>query len=570
MKKTLLFLFLIALSSMSFAINPDAVDSINVKIKRSGSLEPMGSISSASLMLYMPQGGVKSIDVNGAEWSYGYDEFGNKIINLTWKTINEEVFYTIDIEADNAARHLYSEKAIGSNLNYVNDTLPKIKEMAYPYEKSLKKITELSKLVHDYITYDKSFAGRQQSVAWILENKRGVCAEYARMLVSLLHANEIPARYVNGYTYSESDGKLIGHTWVQVLMEDGSWAEFDPTWLEGGYIDATHIRTAYLPDPNQTEILVYTGTASLKWKQNEDDVTIIQYSSKNTTEILAKPASFGINAYGFVDADISSNECQMARISAISCLMDNDHDMLKIISPDRIEWICKDTKLYWPFYTENLDSDYKYTCPVSVYTQQGARSDVNISLENTKNNNDAYITGPETVQINEEFSLSHNKGGTFFSPNITGTGENPWRISLQKPGAYEFYLFSGNSSAKKTVNAVERKQFNVVFTLPTNATVGKSFIIEVAAMNLASEQKTATLRFEIDGQRYERALSFLPNEIKKVEFNITANTPGIKAATASILYDSIYVYSEQITAYEIQKPDGFFDWIIYFFQSLFK
>lgn len=71
----------------------------------------------------------------------------------------------------------------------------------------------------------------------VLKMKKGVCQDFAHLMLAILRSNQLPARYVSGYIEAfdpeKTDEKLIGaaasHAWVEVLLPGGSWWGLDPT-----------------------------------------------------------------------------------------------------------------------------------------------------------------------------------------------------------------------------------------------------------------------------------------------------------------------------------------------------
>lgn len=70
----------------------------------------------------------------------------------------------------------------------------------------------------------------------VLEDKRGVCQDYAHLMIACLRARGLAARYVSGYlrtTPRPGDSQLVGadasHAWVAVFCPPLGWVEFDPT-----------------------------------------------------------------------------------------------------------------------------------------------------------------------------------------------------------------------------------------------------------------------------------------------------------------------------------------------------
>ncbi len=72
----------------------------------------------------------------------------------------------------------------------------------------------------------------------VLENKRGVCQDFAHLMIGCLRALGLAARYVSGYLLTRpppGKPRLIGadasHAWVSVYSpgSDYDWVDFDPT-----------------------------------------------------------------------------------------------------------------------------------------------------------------------------------------------------------------------------------------------------------------------------------------------------------------------------------------------------
>lgn len=76
----------------------------------------------------------------------------------------------------------------------------------------------------------------------VLKKRQGVCQDFAHLMIALLRAVGLPARYVSGYIETESvrgTSDLVGatasHAWVEVYLPSGLWVGIDPTndMLEG-------------------------------------------------------------------------------------------------------------------------------------------------------------------------------------------------------------------------------------------------------------------------------------------------------------------------------------------------
>jgi transglutaminase-like putative cysteine protease len=70
----------------------------------------------------------------------------------------------------------------------------------------------------------------------LLNIRRGVCQDFAHLLIASLRALGLPARYVSGYLLThppEGKERYVGadasHAWVSVWSPGAGWVDFDPT-----------------------------------------------------------------------------------------------------------------------------------------------------------------------------------------------------------------------------------------------------------------------------------------------------------------------------------------------------
>jgi transglutaminase-like putative cysteine protease len=86
----------------------------------------------------------------------------------------------------------------------------------------------------------------------VLETRRGVCQDFAHLMIACLRSRGLPARYVSGYLRTnapaDKDGKkLVGdaasHAWVSVWSPPYGWIEFDPT--NGCFAGTDHVAVAW-------------------------------------------------------------------------------------------------------------------------------------------------------------------------------------------------------------------------------------------------------------------------------------------------------------------------------------
>jgi len=66
-----------------------------------------------------------------------------------------------------------------------------------------------------------------------LQLRKGVCQDFAHVMIGLCRAIKLPARYVSGYLYNGPAEHLKGaqasHAWVEVFLPGHGWQGLDPT-----------------------------------------------------------------------------------------------------------------------------------------------------------------------------------------------------------------------------------------------------------------------------------------------------------------------------------------------------
>ena len=90
--------------------------------------------------------------------------------------------------------------------------------------------------IHDEFTFDPNATQVATPLTKVLEDKRGVCQDFAHLMLACLRSLGIPARYVSGYLLTQpppGQARLIGadasHAWVAVYCPRAGWVDFDPT-----------------------------------------------------------------------------------------------------------------------------------------------------------------------------------------------------------------------------------------------------------------------------------------------------------------------------------------------------
>ena len=74
------------------------------------------------------------------------------------------------------------------------------------------------------------------ATAFVFDMDRGYCEYFATAMVAMLRSQDVPARYVTGYSTGQPTGDdeyvvrgMNAHAWVEVYFADVGWVRFDPT-----------------------------------------------------------------------------------------------------------------------------------------------------------------------------------------------------------------------------------------------------------------------------------------------------------------------------------------------------
>ncbi|GKQ55796.1 transglutaminase family protein [Bradyrhizobium sp. Ce-3] len=83
--------------------------------------------------------------------------------------------------------------------------------------------------IYEHMTFDEDPTNSATSASEAFALKRGVCQDYAHILIACARAGGVPARFVSGH-FLRSDGMVnqqAGHAWAEAFVPDLGWVGFD-------------------------------------------------------------------------------------------------------------------------------------------------------------------------------------------------------------------------------------------------------------------------------------------------------------------------------------------------------
>ncbi len=110
-------------------------------------------------------------------------------------------------------------------------------------------ITAFGDRFDEEFVFDSKATRISTPLAEVLAHRRGVCQDFAHLMISALRQSGLPAAYVSGYLLTEPPPgrpRLVGadasHAWVSFYIPDLGWVDFDPT--NACLVGARHITVA--------------------------------------------------------------------------------------------------------------------------------------------------------------------------------------------------------------------------------------------------------------------------------------------------------------------------------------
>lgn len=100
----------------------------------------------------------------------------------------------------------------------------------------LAAVDGLMQKIFNEFSFDAAATQVATPLLQVLEERRGVCQDFAHLMLACLRSLGLSARYISGYLLTQpppGQPRLIGadasHAWVSVFCPQHGWVDFDPT-----------------------------------------------------------------------------------------------------------------------------------------------------------------------------------------------------------------------------------------------------------------------------------------------------------------------------------------------------
>jgi transglutaminase-like putative cysteine protease len=108
------------------------------------------------------------------------------------------------------------------------------KDLENPRQDPLSALKALNGTIYGTFAYEAGITQVHSPIDHALEERRGVCQDFAHIMIAIARRWGIPARYVSGYLHHrphnhDRSGADATHAWVETYLPSLGWVGFDPT-----------------------------------------------------------------------------------------------------------------------------------------------------------------------------------------------------------------------------------------------------------------------------------------------------------------------------------------------------
>lgn len=89
-------------------------------------------------------------------------------------------------------------------------------------------INRISRFIRSEFVYAPDVTQASSPIDDLLREKKGVCQDFAHLMIAILRAFGVPARYVSGYIHRPGR-ESQSHAWVEAWLPTVGWIGIDPT-----------------------------------------------------------------------------------------------------------------------------------------------------------------------------------------------------------------------------------------------------------------------------------------------------------------------------------------------------
>jgi transglutaminase-like putative cysteine protease len=155
---------------------------------------------------------------------------------MPWEEVRERLRYRRGAAWDPAAEFVFASPHVPRHDDFLAYARP-----SFTRERPLlEAASELMERIHADFDYEPEATDVSTPALEALEMRRGVCQDFAHVMLACLRSLGLPARYVSGYLLTQPPPgreRLVGcdasHAWASIYLPAsegaGEWTDLDPT-----------------------------------------------------------------------------------------------------------------------------------------------------------------------------------------------------------------------------------------------------------------------------------------------------------------------------------------------------
>lgn len=129
----------------------------------------------------------------------------------------------------------YAEYLMDTKYTYIHPEVAKQFADGVASESVEELLKHISAAIFTHFEYDPYATHVKTTIEETVKMRRGVCQDFAHLMIAICKSIHVPARYISGYHYvgdlqgGHADYEQASHAWVEAFVPGVGWVGYDPT-----------------------------------------------------------------------------------------------------------------------------------------------------------------------------------------------------------------------------------------------------------------------------------------------------------------------------------------------------
>ena len=156
------------------------------------------------------------------------------MVELTppWEAVREQLRTDVGVDVLAASQFVFDSRYVPTGDRFAAYAAPSFP----PGRPILEAVLDLTARIHADFRYDPSATTIATPIKEVLEQRHGVCQDFAHLQIGCLRSLGLAARYVSGYLVNTPPsgrprpfGTEVSHAWISYFCPGFGWIDLDPT-----------------------------------------------------------------------------------------------------------------------------------------------------------------------------------------------------------------------------------------------------------------------------------------------------------------------------------------------------